>query len=711
MFDELDEFEPEQLVLHESAHLRLGDDYALILQRIIEAVFGFYPVVWWIRRHIEFEREVACDDFVVEWTGHAPKCTRCLTHAAEVAVGAGSYPLAGFAAQTSRRLEKRGDMLHLLLDKTQTVGTKLLWVRAVSMVVSLIAVSAALVEQPGFVMFGQSVPARLESVQDASGPIPADVSNSASIPTLANGDGTFPDSSETVSRIPVEQEASLARSPAVPAGSDLTVVRIPVTVTDSRDSFVTGLGLEHFRLFVDGEETVISEFSIPGEPTVLAIVNELSQTVERRMESELTRQVVEQVLGSGARSVSNIFLLASAETTGPDSLEAQLETAATHMRSTGNSGRAILIVSGSTEHWAAYSEEQIRDVSAALDLPIYAVSRGGDSSSGAGATGAARGRAVLDQVTRDTGGLHLVVDETGAVQRIANRIQSGMRSLYVLGFESDSSRQDERHRRIDVQVVAPNRAVPLSVVHRMGSGSSPARPVSDLPTTDQTDEAAAGRFDRFQIREEQTGRGVAVARNKVPAISSQPVGAQPEPPVGEPGETPTAQERSEQGPRTEVTGLGRIVEINAEERWFELRSRVPGPVQARTSDTGTWGGSVGVGGGLPAREPRVIRVPDDPRTGQPALDPRVDPKTGRRDPRLDPRLPTPILLPLPGGPTPGRMGYITSRIIVTATTIIQHNGRALRFGQLRVGDSVQLTGMTRGIEVEATQIDMQFRGP
>jgi hypothetical protein len=69
------------------------------------------------------------------------------------------------------------------------------------------------------------------------------------------------------------------------------------------------------------------------------------------------------------------------------------------------------------------------------------------------------------------------------------------------------------------------------------------------------------------------------------------------------------------------------------------------------------------------------------------------------------------MLPLPGGPTPGRIGYVTSRVLVTDDTLIRHNTRRLRFGQLNVGDTVALTGMTRGDQVEATLIDRQFTGP
>jgi uncharacterized protein YjbI with pentapeptide repeats/beta-lactamase regulating signal transducer with metallopeptidase domain len=59
----------EPLVLHEYAHLRRYDDWTNLLQRAIERIFWFNPVVWAVGRRIALEREIASDDAVVEKTG------------------------------------------------------------------------------------------------------------------------------------------------------------------------------------------------------------------------------------------------------------------------------------------------------------------------------------------------------------------------------------------------------------------------------------------------------------------------------------------------------------------------------------------------------------------------------------------------------------------------------------------------------------------
>jgi uncharacterized protein YjbI with pentapeptide repeats/beta-lactamase regulating signal transducer with metallopeptidase domain len=61
----------EPLVLHEHAHLRRYDDWTNLVQRTIERIFWFNPIVWLVGRRIALEREIASDDAVVEKTGRA----------------------------------------------------------------------------------------------------------------------------------------------------------------------------------------------------------------------------------------------------------------------------------------------------------------------------------------------------------------------------------------------------------------------------------------------------------------------------------------------------------------------------------------------------------------------------------------------------------------------------------------------------------------
>jgi hypothetical protein len=60
--DTIDSATLRAILLHEIAHIRRGDDWLLALERLGYALFFFNPSLWFIKRQIAFERELACDE-------------------------------------------------------------------------------------------------------------------------------------------------------------------------------------------------------------------------------------------------------------------------------------------------------------------------------------------------------------------------------------------------------------------------------------------------------------------------------------------------------------------------------------------------------------------------------------------------------------------------------------------------------------------------
>ncbi len=54
------------ILLHELAHLRRYDDWTNLAQKVVKAVLFFHPAVWFIESRLTLEREMACDDAVLE---------------------------------------------------------------------------------------------------------------------------------------------------------------------------------------------------------------------------------------------------------------------------------------------------------------------------------------------------------------------------------------------------------------------------------------------------------------------------------------------------------------------------------------------------------------------------------------------------------------------------------------------------------------------
>ena len=156
---ELDDDELEQIRVHETAHLLRRDDIALLMERTIEALFALHPVVRWITRRIDLEREIACDDFVIEQTGQARPYASCLTRVVEIAGGMHASKIsATVAAAATEERSHLARRIEMLLDKTRHKGTSLLKTRLLFAVLTLIVLAYAAVRTPGVIAFAAVQP-------------------------------------------------------------------------------------------------------------------------------------------------------------------------------------------------------------------------------------------------------------------------------------------------------------------------------------------------------------------------------------------------------------------------------------------------------------------------------------------------------------------------------------------------------------------------
>ncbi|MBD5606616.1 MAG: M56 family metallopeptidase, partial [Candidatus Eremiobacteraeota bacterium] len=84
LMDELEPSEIDAIVLHELAHLRRGDDWFNALERVAVALLFFNPGILWLASQLDLEREVACDDWVLQQNDALPYAS-CLAKVAAAA--------------------------------------------------------------------------------------------------------------------------------------------------------------------------------------------------------------------------------------------------------------------------------------------------------------------------------------------------------------------------------------------------------------------------------------------------------------------------------------------------------------------------------------------------------------------------------------------------------------------------------------------------
>jgi beta-lactamase regulating signal transducer with metallopeptidase domain len=116
LFSRLTAGELDQILLHETEHLRRGDDWTNLLQKLSLVVFPLNPVLLWMDRQLCLAREMACDEAVIRIT-HAPKAyAACLTGLAEHGMRRISEALSLGAWQRRPELVHR---VHSILQKKQ----------------------------------------------------------------------------------------------------------------------------------------------------------------------------------------------------------------------------------------------------------------------------------------------------------------------------------------------------------------------------------------------------------------------------------------------------------------------------------------------------------------------------------------------------------------------------------------------------------------
>ena len=109
--EHLDDAHLEAVIAHELCHVRRRDNLAAVLHMLVEAVFWFHPLVWWIGAQLIAERERACDEAVIELGSHRQTYAESILKVCEFCL---SSPLTCVSGVTGADLKKR--MVQIMTD-------------------------------------------------------------------------------------------------------------------------------------------------------------------------------------------------------------------------------------------------------------------------------------------------------------------------------------------------------------------------------------------------------------------------------------------------------------------------------------------------------------------------------------------------------------------------------------------------------------------
>ena len=125
----------EAILTHEVWHVRRRDNLSAALHMLVEAVFWFYPLVWWLGARLVEERERACDEEVLELGGDRQVYAESILKVCEFCLGS---PLPCVSGVTGADLKKR--MVHIMNDRilhNLGLGRKLLLTTAATLAIAI----------------------------------------------------------------------------------------------------------------------------------------------------------------------------------------------------------------------------------------------------------------------------------------------------------------------------------------------------------------------------------------------------------------------------------------------------------------------------------------------------------------------------------------------------------------------------------------------
>jgi beta-lactamase regulating signal transducer with metallopeptidase domain len=131
----------QSVLAHEQCHVRRRDNLTGFVHIVVETVFWFHPLVWWIGARLVDERERACDEAVlilgIQPRDYAEGIVNVCKHYVE-------SPIACVAGVTGSNLKRRiEDIMMKRIGSTLTVGKRLVLTTAAALAVATPIVAGA----------------------------------------------------------------------------------------------------------------------------------------------------------------------------------------------------------------------------------------------------------------------------------------------------------------------------------------------------------------------------------------------------------------------------------------------------------------------------------------------------------------------------------------------------------------------------------------
>jgi Ca-activated chloride channel homolog len=272
-----------------------------------------------------------------------------------------------------------------------------------------------------------------------------------------------------------------------PVRVDVDLVLVPVTVTDTLNRPVLGLGKNDFEVLDGGRAQQIRFFSSEDAPLSVGLILDVSNSMTKRISIE--REALAEffkyahpkdeyfaiavsdkplVLADSTETVADIQAkLASVEPGGYTALMDAIYLALNKIRSARYRRRVILIISDGGENDSRYKLKEIKDFVAESDVLIYAV-RPCDALPLFRTIEEKLGNRILAGITESTGGRTISLADSDRVPAAAAAISMELRNQYVLGYSPAEGAHNGKWHTIKIRLKKSHHSVALQAHYKKG---------------------------------------------------------------------------------------------------------------------------------------------------------------------------------------------------------------------------------------------------
>jgi Ca-activated chloride channel family protein len=266
--------------------------------------------------------------------------------------------------------------------------------------------------------------------------------------------------------------AEVAAQAKIAVNTDL--VLLPVKVTDARGAFVSGLKLEDFRVFEDGQPQKLTVFEEGDTPVTVGLIVDHSRSMGGKLQdvvtavysfAHLSNPLDEMFVVDFNDDVLAELMKGKAFSNDPKELE-QAVTAVTargrtalydavseglhHLQYGHLPKKALIIISDGGDNASHLKYSQVLAQARQSQALLYAVGLVGSNVE-------EENPGLLRRLCKDTGGIAYFPREGQSVADVSKEIAHDLREQYTLGYTPLNLKRAGTFRKVEVKVIAPGR--------------------------------------------------------------------------------------------------------------------------------------------------------------------------------------------------------------------------------------------------------------